>query len=117
MVTISGMNVSIRRGDSGGFDIRTSGYVFGTDDRALFTIKDANNQTIRRELLPITDGVVAIDFTVAETKSMRYGDYKWDVRFITDPVYDENDQLIGGQEVDTPYTDLRLTIGRTVGDI
>ena len=58
-----------------------------------------------------------VEFTHAETKAMKVGEYTWDVRFIVDPEYDDNDNLIGGTEIDTPYTDMRFSVGRTVGDI
>lgn len=117
MITIDGFNISIRRGDTGAFDIHTTGYNFGVNDRALFTIKDSNRKAIRRELLEITNNTVTIEFVHADTKSMKVGEYTWDIRFIVDPEYDDNDNPTGGTEIDTPYTDMRFSVGRTVGDI
>ena len=117
MITINGYGISIRRGDTGSVTIRTTGYDFGVEDRALFTIKDGDRKTIRRDVLSIVNNAVTIEFTHADTKSMKVGNYTWDVRFITDPTYDENDNLTGGTDIDTPYTDLPFTVGRTVGDI
>lgn len=117
MLTINGTTISIRRGDTGGFRVRTTGYDFGANDRALFTIKDSNRKTIRRDVLTITNNSVTIEFAHSDTKSLKAGDYTWDVRFVVSPVFDENDDIIGGTEIDTPYTDMRFTVGRTVGDI
>ena len=117
MITIDGFNVSIPRGDTGAFDIHVTGYDFGTDDRALFTIKNGNGKTIRRELLTITDNIVSIEFTHDQTKILAAGDYVWDVRWIVEPEYDEDDNLIGGEEIDTPYKDLKFSITGTTGDI
>ena len=117
MTTINGYSVSIPHGDSGGFTIQMTGYTFGEDDRVLFTLKDGNKKTIRRDVLEITDNAVSIEFTPAETRKIPVGDYTWEVRFITDAVFDEDDNLIGGTDIDTPRTDMQLSITRTQGDI
>ena len=117
MITVDGFSIGIRRGDTGGFTIQTTGYEFQTGDVALFTIKDSNRKTIRRDILDITNNAVTIEFTHTDTKSLKVGEYTWDIRFIASPEYDDNDELIGGTEIDTPYTDLRFSVGRTVGDI
>lgn len=117
MTTINGYSVSIPQGDSGGFTVVTSGYSFGADDRALFTLKDGNKKTIRREVMTITDGAVAIEFAPAETRKMPVGDYTWELRFITDATFDGNNVLTGGTDIDTPRTEMRLSITRVQGEI
>lgn len=117
MITINGNSVSIPQGDSGGFTVRTSGCSFGADDRALFTLKDQNSKTIRRDVMTITDGEVDIEFVPGETKRMPVGDYTWELRFITDATFDGDGNLTGGTDIDTPRTDMRLTITRVQGEI
>lgn len=117
MITVDGTSISIMRGDTGTVVIQTNGRTFIATDRAVFTIKDNNRRTIRRDVLSITDNAVTISFTHDDTKAMRIGDYTWDVRFVVDPEYDDDNELIDGTAIDTPYTDMRFHVGRTVGDI
>lgn len=116
MTTIAGFNVSIPKGDSGGFDVVITGVTFGANDVALFTLKDKNSKTIRRDVLDIANNGVTVEFTPAETGKMAIGDYTWDLRWFMNPTYDEDDNLDGGDEVDTPHTGLRLSITGTTGD-
>ena len=117
MITIDGFNVSIPKGDTGGFTINATGRTFESGDVALFTIKDGNGKTIRRDVIEIEDNSITIEFTHDQTKVMKIGDYVWDVRWITDPEYDDDDNLIGGTEIDTPYKDLKFSVTGTTGDV
>lgn len=116
MITVDGTSISIMQGDTGTVTIQTSGVNFESTDRALFTIKDNNRNAVRRNILEITNNAVTISFTHDDTKAMRIGDYTWDIRFIVDPEY-EDEEIVDGTVIDTPYTDMRFHVGRTVGDI
>lgn len=116
MIIVNGTAIGIRRGDTGSFAIHVTGRDFGANDRALFTIKDENRRTIVRELLPIVSGNVEVSIGYEQSRKFRLGDYFWDVRFIVDPVY-EDGELAGGTVIDTPMTEMRFSVGRTVGEI
>ena len=117
MFDVKNMGISVSRGDTGTVTIHTTGYTFGENDRAIFTIKDASRVTVRKDVLEITDGDVTITFTNKQTKLLRSGTYVWDVRFVVDPEYDDNGNITGGTEVYTPYTNLSLTGADAVGDV
>ena len=99
MFDVKDFTIRVNRGDTGSITIHTTGYEFGPDDRALFTIKDGNRMTVRKEVM------------------LRTGNYVWDVRFVVDPEFDENDMLVGGTEVYTPHTNLNLIVDDAVGDV
>lgn len=117
MFDVKDFTIRVSRGDTGSITVHTTGYEFGPDDRALFTIKDGNRMTVRKEVLEIENGDVTIEFTNRQTKMLRTGNYVWDVRFVVDPEFDENDMLVGGTEVYTPNTNLNLIVEDAVGDV
>ena len=117
MFDVRNMSISFCRGDTGSITIHTTGYTFGSDDRAVFTIKDANRVTVRKDVLEIDDGDVTITFSNKQTKLLRSGTYVWDVRFVVDPETDDNGNITGGEEVYTPYTNMTLSVSDAVGDV
>ena len=48
MFDVKNMGISVSRGDTGTVTIHTTGYTFGENDRAIFTIKDASRVTVRK---------------------------------------------------------------------
>lgn len=117
MFDVKNMNISFCRGDTGSVTIHTTGYAFGSGDRAIFTIKDASRVTVRKDVLEITDGDVSIGFSNKQTKMLRSGTYSWDVRFVVDPEFDDNGNITGGEEVYTPHTNMSITVSDAVGDV
>lgn len=102
-------------GDTGSISVRPKGYSFESADRALFTVKNHKKEEVMSRLLPIENGVVTIRFEHGDTKDLPAGEYKWDLRFYIQPQYDQQEKLIGGEEVETPGSPYILTIKDTVG--
>ena len=106
--------IFLRQGDTGAITIKPRGYDFGVDDRALFTVKDRKKTVKMERLLPIEDGAVVIEFAHKDTNTWEPGEYKWDIRWLVGPSY-EQQKLDDADDVDTPDSEFVLVVLDTVG--
>lgn len=111
--------ITLHRGDTGDVTFTASGYTFGADDRALFTIKSSNGTEIVKTAYAMTNNAFTVDFTNAMTDYLTPGAYNYDVRYIVDPQYDEEtgEIIIDGTVVSTPGSPYVIEILNTVGQI
>lgn len=111
--------ITLHRGDTGEVTITASGYTYGTDDRALFTMKDANGTEIWKEVFEMEDNAFTLEFTNAKTDYLAPGVYYYDVRYIVDPIYDQatGEIVEDGGQVTTPGSPYIIEILNTVGQI
>lgn len=122
MFVVDGENNTIRlsRGDTGEVTIGLSGYSFDSNDRVLFTVRNASTKHVEmRRVLEIENGVVTVPFVNSDTDSLEPGMYEWDVRVIIGPKYNgnSNNDLYDGDEVITPEEPMKLQLIGTVGQI
>lgn len=109
--------ITMHRGDTGYLTIRVTGHTFGSNDRALLTIKDSSGSVVMKRVYEMTDNAFTVEFANADTDYLPPQICKWDVRYITDPVYDEEEEIVSGDEVCTPESPFDLQILGTVGQI
>lgn len=109
--------ITMHRGDTGEMTVTVTGYTYGPDDRALFTVKDmSGTEVIRREYAMENNAFVVV-FANADTDYLSPGTYSWDVRYIVDPDYDSNGKIEDGDAVSTPGSPYTLRLLSTVGQI
>ena len=118
MFKVEGKTITLSRGDTGTVTIGVSGFTFASNDRCVFSIRDGNGQVIVRRELEIPDNAVTITFVNSDTDSLPSGNYEWDVRFVVNPVYDQQTgEIMDGDEVNTPELPMPLRLLPTVGQI
>ena len=106
------------RGDTGSVKIGSTGYDFGTDDRALFTLRNGAGVAIMETAYELdSEGAFVIQFRNADTYTLPVGSYNWDVRYILNPYYDSSGRIVDGDQVITPNLPMQLTILDTVGEV
>ena len=109
--------LTMSRGDTGELIIGVTGYTFNSNDRALFTVRSASGGgVVMRRELQIVNNTVTITFVNSDTDSLDGGNYEWDIRYVTNPIY-ENGQIVDGTDVVTPEEPMRLILLTTVGQI
>lgn len=105
-------------GDTGSFNVSVTGQEFGPDDRALFTLKSAAGEIIKEEAFEIVDGLFTVFFVNSDTDRLPAGNYQYDIRFIVNPVYDEETgRIIDGDDVNTPKDPTRFVLKPVVGEV
>jgi len=110
--------ITLHRGDTGVVTISVEGYTFGTDDRALFTVKDASGTAVIKRVYEMTDNAFEVEFANADTDYLAPGTYSWDARYVIDPQYDPNTgEIIDGDAVSTPGSPYSIVLLGTVGQI
>ena len=110
--------ITMYRGDTGELTITATGYTFGIDDRALFTVKNKAGAEIIRTEYEMTNNAFTVEFTNSDTDTCAPDTYEWDVRYVVNPTYDQTTgQIIDGDDVMTPGGPYMLKLLKTVGQI
>lgn len=119
MFNVEGNKIELHRGDTGVIGITATGYDFGSADRALFTVKSPNGTVVKQGVYALENNRFEVEFTNSDTDTLDSGDYEWDVRYVVDPIYDQEDPgtIIDGAAVATPNDPMPCVLRRTVGQI
>ena len=104
MIRLIQRRLIIPRGDTGSFTIPTQGSV-QEGDVAVFAIYDPLTQTTKcQKQVSATNETLEFVFTQEDTVNIEPSDrYQWDIKIYRSPVYDENNNLIGGATIDSYY--------------
>lgn len=122
MFSVDGYNIQLSRGDTGGLKVKATAtlngepFTFGTDDRALFSIKNGQGEVVKEKIAEMTDNDFIVYFLNADTDSLSPGQYYWDVRYIIHP-YWQNGRIIDGDQVITPKEPMNMNLLTVVGDV
>lgn len=123
MYNVEGYNIELSRGDTGALTVTANAtlegepYVFGENDRALFSIKSGNGEIIMQKVCPMVNNAFTVQFLNADTDSLAPGSYSWDVRYVINPYYDDSGKMINGNQVITPRAPMSLNLLTVVGDV
>lgn len=123
MYIVDGYDISLSRGDTGALTVRATAtldgepFTFGADDRALFSIKNAQGEIVKEKIAQMDNNVFTVYFLNADTDALAIGDYSWDVRYIIHPYYDADGRIIDGDQVITPKAPQQLHLLTVVGDV
>lgn len=108
--------ITMHRGDTGEMSVTGRLATFSANDRALFTVKNSSGTEIIKRVYELEDGQFTVAFANADTDSLPPGTYYWDVRFIFDPHY-VDEEIDDGAGVDTPGSPYLLNLLSTVGQV
>ena len=123
MYNVQDYVITLSRGDTGALTVRATAtlegepFTFGENDRALFSIKNANGEIIMQKICPMTDNAFTVVFLNADTDSLSPGSYSWDVRYVINPYYDDSGRMVDGDQVLTPRTPMSMNLLTVVGDV
>lgn len=123
MYSVDGYNIKLSQGDTGALKVSATAtldgepFTFGPDDRALFSIKNAQGVIVKEKVAELVNNEFVVYFLNADTDSLSPGDYKWDVRYIIHPYYDESGRIINGDQVITPKEPQIMNLLTVVGDV
>lgn len=122
MYNVDGYNISLSRGDTGALKVTATAtlggepFTFGSDDRALFSIKNGSGDIVKEKIAQMDDNSFTVYFLNADTDSLAPGQYSWDVRYIIHP-YWQNGRIIDGDQVITPKEPMSMNLLTVVGDV
>ena len=109
MIRLIQRRLIIPRGDTGTFSIPV---LAGKDtgDASILTIFDPlTHRKLREKRMELSDGVLTVNFTHGDTVNLPVGQYVWDIKFYSNPVF-ADDQIIDGEEVDSYYAAFTLPV-------
>lgn len=103
--------ITCPRGDTGALSFTFSGAIsLKPGDMLVFGLYNpATKETVLRKQVEIVDGAALLLFTNADTRDLSAGSYKYNLRVVTDPEYDENGLVICADATDNVlsiYNDL-----------
>lgn len=110
-------DITLSKGDTGAIQFTVSGYTFGENDRAQFTVRNSRGSIVKQVVCALVNNACTVTFLNADTDTLPAGTYSWDVRYVINPYYDESGALVDGDQVLTPRRPMRLIIVDTVGVI
>jgi hypothetical protein len=116
-------NISLSRGDTGALRVNATAtlagepFTFGADDRALFSIRNANGEIIMQKASAMVNNSFTVYFLNNDTDSLSPGAFTWDVRYIIHPYYDDDGKIINGDQVITPKQPMTMALLTVVGDV
>ena len=96
-IDLESMDIKMNRGDTGSFKVgssRKSGTAWTSDDRMLFTIRNAQGEILIQRIYRLDDqwglgdGKVLIEFHNDDTDTWDPGQYNTELRFDVDPTWD-----------------------------
>ena len=119
MFNVEGYVITLSRGDTGAIKfIADTTHTFETEDRALFSIKNAVGEVVKQAAFEIDlDKAFVVTFFNADTDMLSAGTYSWDVRYIIHPYYDTAGKIIDGDQVITPNQPMDLQLLQVVGEV
>lgn len=112
MIRLVGRKLIIPQGDSGTFTIPTQGTVSSGDVAILAIYDNLTHTTVLEKKINATPETLTFNFATEDTLEIEpneKGDrYVWDITIQRDPLYDENDELIHYDDVDSYYAAFSL---------
>ena len=112
MIRLIGRKLIIPQGDTGLFSIPTQGSVNNGDVAVLAIYDNLTHQTVLEKKIDATAETLAFNFETEDTLTIEpneKGDrYVWDVTIQRNPIYDDNDNLIHYDDVDSYYAAFSL---------
>lgn len=116
MIRLIQRRLIIPQGDTGTFTIPTQGTV-ETGDVAIFSIYDnLTHKTVLEKKIEATPETLSFNFVTEDTLNIEptetnYGAnsrYTWDITILRNPEYDENEELIHADSIDSYYAAFSL---------
>lgn len=123
MYSVTGYEIRLSRGDTGALKVKATAtldgqpFSFGSDDRALFSIKNAQGQIVKEKVAELENNNFVVYFLNADTDSLAPGPYQWDVRYIIHPYYDSEGKIVNGDQVITPKEPQTMQLLTVVGEV
>lgn len=119
MFSVDGYTVTLSRGDTGAIKITAdTEFEFQSTDRALFSIKNAQGEIIKQQAFEIDENnSFVVTFFNQDTDNLGAGGYSWDVRYVIHPYYDDEGNIVNGDQVITPKQPMDIQILQVVGEV
>lgn len=123
MFNVEGYVITLSRGDTGGMRVVAEAtlngepFTFGPDDRALFSIKNAQGEVVKEKVAELDNNTFMVYFMNQDTDTLAPGQFSWDVRYIIHPYYDASGRIVNGDQVLTPKEPQSMNLLTVVGDV
>ena len=119
MFSVQGYSIVLSRGDTGAVKIiADTDYEFTSDDRALFSVKNAIGEVVKQSVFELDEeNAFAVTFFNSDTDVLAAGTYSWDVRYIIHPYYDSDGNIVDGDQVITPRQPMDMQLLNVVGEV
>lgn len=113
MIRLVGRKLIIPQGDTGTFTIPTQGTVSEGDKAVLAIYDNLTHKTVLEKKIDATSETLTFSFATEDTLNIEPNEfhshrYTWDITIQRNPIYDENDNLIHYDSVDSYYAAFKL---------
>ena len=114
MIRVVQRKLIIPQGDTGNFSIPTQGSVSAGDKAILAIYDNLTHQTVVEKTIDATADTLTFTFETEDTinleptEGINRGRYTWDITIQRNPLYDENNNLIHYDDIDSYYAAYEL---------
>ena len=92
-------SVTLTKGDTGPLILSAEDYAFADEDRAILIVTDHCGTDVIRKVQAPQNGKFQIVFGNADTEFLAPGEYRFRVRFVLHPYYDESGEIVNGNQM------------------
>lgn len=119
MFGVNEYTITLSRGDTGAIKFTAeTDHTFDPVDRALFSVKNAIGEVVKQQAFEIDENkAFVVAFLNADTDTLSAGTYSWDVRYVIHPYYDDDGNIVNGDQVITPRQPMELQLLQVVGEV
>lgn len=119
MFDVDGYVITLSRGDTGAIKFTAdTEYTFDSIDRALFSVKNAVGEMVKQMAYALDENKsFVVTFYNHDTDVLPAGSYQWDVRYVIHPYYDDDGNIVDGDQVITPRQPMALQLLQVVGEV
>lgn len=86
--------ITLEPGDTGGFTVNVDWPRYDGEIALVLGVCNKAGEDVVLKSWPVVDGMVMVEFCNHDTRDLEPGNYKWQMRIVTDPEYDENGNVI-----------------------
>lgn len=86
--------ITLEPGDTGSFTVNVDWPRFEGEIALVLGVCNKDGEDVILKSWSVVDGMVAVELCNHDTRDLEPGNYKWQLRIVTDPEYDENGNVI-----------------------
>lgn len=110
MIRVCGTKIIVPRGDTGIFTLPVVG-ISTPGDLAIFSVYDKlTRNTVLEKFFDASENFITIFIEHQDTVDLEPGKYVWDLKIYKNPIYDEEENLIGAMEINSYYSAFHLPL-------
>ena len=117
MISVDGLAIRMTAGDTAAVSFEATNFEILPGDVGIFTVKTRYGRVMMERYIEPDGSGFTVVITNPDTDGWGADEYRYDLRIVRGPVYDEGGRIVDGRSVMTPIPPSPLLIERAVGTV